>query len=68
MPAREQFADSRDALVSAVIDVVRIIGEFISSDRTAQDLVGRVEEGVDHAWEPVSIHVNIEVKGLAPHA
>lgn len=58
---RMNFADSRDVLFAAAIDVVRIIGKVVSSDKTARTLVGRVKEGIDHAWEPVSIRVNIEV-------
>lgn len=56
-----EFANSPDEVLAAVVEIAFSVGKVKKTDKISRTLVALVKKGVDLAWEPVSIHVKIEV-------
>ena len=56
-----EFANSPDEVLAAAVEIAFTIGKVRKTDKISRTLVALVKKGVDLAWEPVSLHVKIEV-------
>jgi hypothetical protein len=56
-----KFADSPDLVYSAALEVVRTLGKVMTTYISTLTLIGQIKKGVDIAWEPVLVRIQVEV-------